>query len=388
MDGLSAFERGIRYLRKGDFDDALKELSVAIEEDLTDWRAHINRAHALCRLKQFDMALRDCDNALRYFMPIASKGGPIIYRPLEEWDESDFKFIKMNLDLAQKLAGILDTRGTVYCSQCQHDKAIQDYEKAFELIQTAEVLFKLGKLNLKMEKWESAVNNYSMIIQHFPKWSSDAFYCRGLALKKLKHYEEALNDFHECLKSAENDHEAWFEKGICNYLLSRYNDAYADFSKAISLNHDYAEAFSCRGAISCDIYKNFDEALKDFNRALDLKDKVSDYVVAEFYFNRGCVYHATNDYDQALRDYSNSINTHSAYLESYFKRSEVLLCLGDYEKALDNINSAIELNPSKSGFYLLRARIYEELGNKAKAEEDIVKAKKIKIDLEAGNGND
>ncbi len=65
---------------------------------------------------------------------------------------------------------------------------------------------------------------------------SNAWYNKGVALRKLGRYEEALQAIDKALKLKPDDFDAWYNKCVALRKLGRYKEAQIAFKKASELN--------------------------------------------------------------------------------------------------------------------------------------------------------
>ncbi|MGB2884722.1 MAG: tetratricopeptide repeat protein, partial [Dehalococcoidia bacterium] len=79
--------------------------------------------------------------------------------------------------------------------------------------------------------------------------------------------------------------EQFMASATANYALEQYDEALADYNRALELRPDYPEALNNRG-VTYSKMERYDEALADYNRALELRH---DYLDA--LNNRGSTYH-------------------------------------------------------------------------------------------------
>ncbi|MCX6164839.1 MAG: tetratricopeptide repeat protein, partial [Ignavibacteriae bacterium] len=63
------------------------------------------------------------------------------------------------------------------------------------------------------------------------------------------------------------------------------------------------------------------------------------------YYNRGLAYYYMNDFDNAKRDFDESIRLNPYYDRAYFLRGELYYYKDDFEKAFKDINNVIKINP-------------------------------------------
>lgn len=80
-----------------------------------------------------------------------------------------------------------------------------------------------------------------------------------------------------------------------------YEEALADFNRAIKLDSKYSWAFAERGKTYQNM-KRYTEALADFNRAIELDPK-NDWAIA----GREETYHLMEKYQEALADFNRAI---------------------------------------------------------------------------------
>jgi tetratricopeptide (TPR) repeat protein len=118
------------------------------------------------------------------------------------------------------------------------------------------------------------------------------------------------------------------------------DEAIAEFSKAIKINSNDAEAYNNRGVV----YKNksnLEQAILDYSKAIEINPNL-----IEAYNNRGNTYLMKGNYDQAISDYSKAIEVNPYYTsdaKAYYKRSIAYFNKGEYEKAWADAHKAEEL---------------------------------------------
>jgi tetratricopeptide (TPR) repeat protein len=116
--------------------------------------------------------------------------------------------------------------------------------------------------------------------------------------------------------------EAYINRGIAFVKEKRNDEALNDFNKAIELKPENAEAYTNRGIFFVNV-KRGDDAIKDFNKAIELKPGY-----AEAYFNRANLFISEKRVDEALRDFNKAIELKPDFAEAYSTR----LILKDMKK--------------------------------------------------------
>lgn len=124
----------------------------------------------------------------------------------------------------------------------------------------------------------------------------------------------------------------------------------------------------------CRNCSGYEEAIADYNKAIRLNP---DYALA--YNNRGLVYRKLGKYKKALKDYTKAIEIDPYYAEAYAKRGAVYQFTGQVEKALKEFNKAIEIMPYFAGMYYNRGVAYEQLSKYKQAIKDFTRMRLMHI---------
>jgi tetratricopeptide (TPR) repeat protein len=83
---------------------------------------------------------------------------------------------------------------------------------------------------------------------------------------------------------------------------------------------------------------DYQQAIKDFDRAIELDPKL-----AEAYWGRGKTYHGLGDYQQAIKDFDRAIELDPKLAEAYWDRGKTYNELGKYQQAIENWKRAAQL---------------------------------------------
>ena len=142
---------------------------------------------------------------------------------------------------------------------------------------------------------------------------------------------------------------------------SDFEGAITDYSQAIRLKPDFAEAYNSRGKVKA-FLGDIQGALADYNQAIRLKP---DY--AQAYYNRGNAKDDLGDKQGAIADYNQAISLKPDYAQAYFNRGIVKFALGDREGALADYNQAIRLKPDYAQAYFNQGEAYPRCQDDAEA---------------------
>ena len=86
---------------------------------------------------------------------------------------------------------------------------------------------------------------------------------------KLKLCQKTIADFDKAISLDPNFASAYTNRGVAYNNLQQYQSAIADFSKAIALNPDFAEAYHGRASAYLNL-SDFKNAFSDINKARQL----------------------------------------------------------------------------------------------------------------------
>ncbi len=159
-----------------------------------------------------------------------------------------------------------------------------------------------------------------------------------------------------------------FYKAGMNFKESQNNkDAIEQFSKAISMDPDYVDAYIER-AYS---YENSDQlslANEDLKRALVFETKSP-----EIYYDAARINFKTENYQEAANYLAKALDLKTKYLEAYQLQIKVMLKLDKVEEAQLAAKKALALKDNEVNHYLM-GQVTEKLNNLNLAEEEYDKA--------------
>lgn len=154
-------------------------------------------------------------------------------------------------------------------------------------------------------------------------------------------YEGAMTALKEAMFLNQDKETTLYNRlGFVYHRLKKYSDAFRAFDEAIQLDPKFSSAYENRGDLNYDL-ENYEEAAADYTKALKLGVTImfSDRV----YMRRGDCYYHLGKYDEAKLDYGIVASGDKYNAEAYFKLGATYAHLGNEEKALENIEKAKKL---------------------------------------------
>ncbi len=125
-----------------------------------------------------------------------------------------------------------------------------------------------GDLSFARRRYEAARADWTSVIDLSPN-SADAYRNRGQALERLDRIDDAAADFDRAVLLSPQDPAALISRGRFYFRTGRFDRAVADFTAAASLDSKSDQAYLYRGVVYEYGFSRFEEALDDYNRAVD-----------------------------------------------------------------------------------------------------------------------
>ena len=235
------------------------------------------------------------------------------------------------------------------------------------------------------------------------------YVARGISNTNSKQYAKAIDDFTIAIGihsvGVSPNHAKWFKnlysdayfnRGISYYHLSRINfslvqleKALEDWGKVLEINPNYPE-------VMCWIRQLLEEhpELTDAEYLKENYFPVSKLRVMDVlftptpcqpplktykqYFDRGVSNNNSKQYIKAIEDFTKAIELNPYRADTYFNRGLVYQGLEQYIKAINDYTKAIRLNPYDTATYNNRGYSYYNLGQYEEALKNYAKA--IKLD--------
>jgi len=222
------------------------------------------------------------------------------------------KAISYEIDDKEKLI-ILKGRGNSYTLLKDYGNALEDYSEKIKIssdlgIQDYVDYMSRGDVYDTMGEYKNALLDYNKSIQLNNK-DGILYELRAELLHKKGNIDEAIADCNSALKLGCKDKERMYNiRAFCYLRKGDYTRAKNDVESALAINNNSGEAYYYRGIINF-VMDNYDQAIRDCDKAISLLKKNDE--LSSAYCNRGNAYFVKGNYDQAIRDYKKALELHS-----------------------------------------------------------------------------
>ncbi|WP_419547741.1 tetratricopeptide repeat protein [Microcystis sp.] len=321
----------------------------------------IQRGGQLWRLRRSEEAIKAFDEAIKQndpdnvYLAWYGKGLALFelskYQTAIEALQQAINTLPKGEDLKNFHSSILQLQSVVY-------RYLENYEQALTVINQAISLVpnnpnhyneKWGVLS-ELKRYDEGLAAINQAIHLAPRaaWYGN----RGVLYYNQQKYELALSDYSKAIDINPNYADAYNNRGNLYKDLQKYDLALSDYSKAIDINPNDALAYNNRGNLYYNQQK-YELALSDYSKAIDINPNL-----AEAYYNRGVLYDDQRKYDLALSDYSKAIDINPNYAMAYYNRGILYSDLQKYDLALSDYSKAIDINPNYANAYYNRGLLY------------------------------
>lgn len=224
--------------------------------------AEVNRILSLIRMGEYQSALRQIDDQVKYHRSYEAmlhdlKG--LVYSKINRWQdavvahrtatEKDRKFALAyyNLSVAERHLG-------------DYDSALNNVSESIRLEPDFnEAYFQRAIVYRLMNKYDAALEDYYTLNERIPAESLAIRFNRAVTKQLSGDAVGALQDLNHLIERGQDDNALLYKlRGNTFMLLGRFQQAANDYSKAILLDEDFAEAYFNRGMARLLLYNRPD----------------------------------------------------------------------------------------------------------------------------------
>jgi tetratricopeptide (TPR) repeat protein len=217
---------------------------------------------------------------------------------------------------------------------------------------------------------EAALRAYSNALEIDPggSYAATIYNNRGVAYADQGDHAHAIADYTQAIALNPDFANAYNNRGLAYHHQGSYIQAIADYTQAVALNPADADAYNNRGVAYAD-QGDHAHAIADYTQAIALNPDF-----ANAYNNRGIAYADQDDHAHAIADFTQAIALNPAIATAYYNRGLAYADQGDYAHAIADFTQAIALNPDFANAYNNRGLAYADQGDHAHAIADFTQA--------------
>ncbi len=238
-----------------------------------------------------------------------------------------------------------------------------------------------------------------------PEQTADDVFLQGVNKDIAGKSQGVIAEYTQAIRLKPNYAEAYYYRGNNRSTLGDKKGAIADYTQAIRINPNDAIAYSNRGFVRYALGDN-KGAIADYDQAIrinpnyaiaydnrgaaradlgDNKGAIADYdqsirlnpYFPNVYNNRGLAHSDLGNNKGAIADYDRAIRLNPNYADAYSNRGFARSALGDKKGAIADYDQAIRLNPNYAVAYYNRGNARSDLGDNQRAIVDYDQAIRI-----------
>jgi tetratricopeptide (TPR) repeat protein len=340
------------YSRKGEYGNAIDELSIAINQNLNPPISYEARANAHFAKGDYDNALVDINKAITLKPDFVAA---YLLRSTIYASKGDFKNTSSDLNAAIAInydyIPAYAMRGVIYKTIfSDHNKAVSDFGKV--LAKEPEYVsdyYLRGFVYFQSGEYDKAIENYNKAIVRNSE-AVDLYIGRGEAYGARDNYELAINDFTKVISMQPTD-TAYLYRGDLYKKYGKTELAIADYSKAIRINPNNFSAYLSRILIYLDpvetekTVNEFASKVKTNSNSIDTAIQLINYF--------GIIG------DKTIDDFSEAIRCAPEFSALYALRGFLYIFNENTDRAVIDLDKAADLDPASSEIQIIRQFAYE-----------------------------
>ena len=284
-----------------------------------------------------------------------------------------------------------------------YEVAIDFYTKAINRTPNyRDAYVRRGEVYYALKQYDAAIADYNRAIQLSPQGAAAIYVSRAEAYHAKNNYDQALEDCTTALELQPDYLGAYYRRSWVYTDLGEYDKAIASSAAARSLAPNDAHV-NYRSALAYEVYGDalfkideYDKALSQYTLAISLyafaydaatshpeaKDRTRfiariQAARARVCFLRAGIYVQRRELDNALSDFSTTIQLDSANYPAFQLRGDLYYALERYREAIRDYTRLIELKPTDSVGYSLRGKAHLLAGDQASAGADLAIAEQL-----------
>jgi len=206
-------------------------------------------------------------------------------------------------------------------------------------------------------KYPEALAEISSAIELLP--TIDHYrYTKIRLLQLVGRKASALEEYNKLLEIFPNDPGAHFSKGYFLYMKTKdYEGARDEFSKAEGLNPNKWEYPFWRGK-ALSLLGDYDEALKEFERAKGLVAVFSNLIRNDFALSKGVALLGLARYPQALSEFDRAAEIFQDDFTTFTYKGYALAKMGKFAESETEFRKALNIRPGSALVYFNYAKLF------------------------------
>ena len=140
------------------------------------------------------------------------------------------------------------------------------------------------------------------------------------------------------------DYKTFLDTGIDEINAGKFKDGIENINKSLELKNDWDIPYFFRG-VAYHALENYDEAILDYTKTLQFNEKMTDA-----YYNRARIILTRKDIEnpdinQAVKDLEKALELDEKFIDAMYALAAAHKKLGNYHEALKHLDNLLEIEP-------------------------------------------
>lgn len=253
-------------------------------------------------------------------------------------------------------------KANIYSKRDQHEKAIEELEKALQFTDDyADVYNLMGMEYLFMDNLELAKFNFIRCLEVDVE-DQAALYNVVYCFEFLDQQKEAIAYLENYIEKNPYSEIAWHQQGRLSYSIKNYENALRCFDYATLIDDEFIGAFMEKGK-SLEKLKRFEEAIEAYERTIELEDPTS-YALLRI----GKCHEKLGNKAEAIKFYNQTVHEDPLLDKGWIAITDFYIRLKNYQKALFYVNKALAIDNENQLYWKRYANINRQMNFYEEAE--------------------
>lgn len=156
-----------------------------------------------------------------------------------------------------------------------------------------------------------------------------------------------------------SDYKTFLDNGIELIRAGKFREGIDEINKSIELKNDWEIPYFYR-AVAYHSMEEYDNAMLDYTKSLQLNEKMTDA-----YYNRARIILTRNDIENpdvmsAVKDLEKALELDEKFLDAMYALAAAHKKLGNYQEALKHLDKLIEIEPEAVNARALRKLLLQK----------------------------
>jgi tetratricopeptide (TPR) repeat protein len=253
-------------------------------------------------------------------------------------------------------------KANIYSKRDQHEKAIEELEKALQFTDDyADVYNLMGMEYLFMDNLELAKFNFIRCLEVDVE-DQAALYNVVYCFEFLDQQKDAIVYLENYIEKNPYSEIAWHQQGRLSYSIKNYENSLRCFDYATLIDDEFIGAFMEKGK-SLEKLKRFEEAIEAYERTIELEDPTS-YALLRI----GKCHEKLGNKAEAIKFYNQTVHEDPLLDKGWIAITDFYIRLKNFQKALFYVNKALAIDNENQLYWKRYATINRNMNFYEEAE--------------------